>query len=456
VKDRQYNRFEDDFEIEVSDIPDPETADPIPIPETRLLRLTLRTRLTPRQRAFRGTITAGVMILTMLIMIGSYAPARDLVTLGFASFIPTSVPPLAPGANLFYVLPTLAWSTISLDGKEIPRLPVISSDPPLRLARGHHQFIWQAGPFDAITCMLSVPAAGTDTCLSNDIARAPNGIYVKVITFSPSLNTLSIVPRAALIQTAQESLDTLESNATVERGEHFFSRQLKSFLGTATQKLHATLRFQLDTDNTFLQPCYLQFVGKPCAKRLIQDCRLFCSMLIQPSASGEKGWNVFANILSHWEYAAPDGHIIAQDQPQSLIEHLVSLHVTWDDAQWHVTILPFTFAPGGFACTLARDKISLNASYSFASGDFSKQVNWQFASTPNLATGCLVLATVAQNTGDTAPPVAICLYRFGVLLAVNNVAHLYWPLMPLANTFEQSLALHIAALPTSQLQLPHS
>jgi hypothetical protein len=453
MKDTRYNPSEDDFEIEISDIPDLDTADSIPIPVTQPLRFTLKSRLTSRQRTIRGMITATAMMVALLLILGSYLPIRDVVALDFAGLIPTPVPPLAPGSNLFYIQRTLNWSTVSLDGQELPDLPVISSDPPLQLARGSHQITWQAEPFEPITCTLTVPAASTDTCLSNDIARAPNGIYVKVISFLPTLNTLSFAPRTALIQTAQESLDALESSTTVEPGEHFFSLKLKSFLGTAAQPLHATLRFQLDTDNRYLQPCYLEYVGKPCAKRLIQDCRLFCSTLTQPSASGEKGWNVFANILSHWEYTTPGGQIIAQDQPQSLTEHLVALHITWDN-QWHVSILPLTSVYGGFACTLARDKINLNASYSFAAGDFSKQVTWQFAPAPNLATGCLAVATVAQNVGVSTPTVAICLYRFGLLLAVNSTAHLYWPLMPQADTFEQSLALHIASLSTSQLRLP--
>ncbi len=446
MKHTSHNQSEDDFEIEVSDIPASDTPDSIPAIQP--LYLTLASRLTQRQRALRGTIMAVSMLLALALIISSYLPARDIVTLDLVKLIPTPTPKLAPGADQFYIQRTLSWSTISLDGNDLPHPPIISSDAPLHLARGRHQVVWHAEPFEPITCTVSVPATPSDTCLTNYIARTPSGIYVKVITFLPSLDNLPIVTGTALVQTAQESLDTLESSTIVLPGEHFFSSDQKTFLGTATQQLRATLRFQLDTDNRFLQPCYLQYVGKPCARRLIQDCRHFCSMLAQPSAVGERTWNIFANIRSHWEYTTLNGQVISQDEPASLVEHLVSLHVTWENAQWHVTILPFTSVPGGLACTLARDKISLNASYSFAAGDFNNQVNWQFATGPTLAAGCVAVATVTQHTGLAA---ALCLYRFGVLLAVNNVAHLYWPLMPLADSYERSLALHIAALPTSQL-----
>ncbi len=256
--------------------------------------------------------------------------------------------------------------------------------------------------------------------------------------------------RTALIQTAQESLDALESSETVRPGEHFFSQQQKLFFSTATQQLRATLRFRLDTDSRFLIPCNLRVIGKPCSRRLVQDCRLFCTKPIQPLLTGEKSWDVFASIRSSWEYATAGGQIIAQDQPDVLVEHLVSLHITWDRTQWHVSLLAFTSIPGGLACVLARDKISLSVAYRFAAGDFTKLVTWQFASGPNRAIGCLAVATLAQNASDTgvinhAPMLAICLYRFGVILAVNDTAHSYWPLMPLADTYEQGLAEHIAA-----------
>ncbi len=482
MKDTEHNRSEDDFEVEVSDIPGLDSAsdgNPISNLATWSSLLTWAPRFSPRQRAFQGVITAGVVMLALLFIIGGYIPARNIVALSLDSLIPTPTPALAPGADLFYIQRTLSWSTVSLDGHILPRVP-ISSTPislsggqglsgyaPLELARGSHRFVWYAEPFEPISCTLSVPAASTDSCLTDDIARAPSGIYVKVITFLPSLDTLPVVLRTALIQTAQESLDALTSSETVQPGEHFFSRQQGLFLGTATQLLHATLRFQLDTDAKFLIPCNLRVIGKPCTRRLIQDCRLFCTKLFQSTITGEKDWDVFASIRSSWEYATPGGQIIAQDQPDVLIEHLVSLHISWDGSQWYVTILPFTSVPGGLACALARDKIDLNAAYRFAEGDFSKQVDWQFASGPNLATGCLAVATLAQNVvaggvgtlseahfnpfasagGAHAAarfaPLAFCLYRFGVLLAVNDVAHLYWPLMPLASPYEQSLAQHM-------------
>ena len=453
-----------DFEVEITDLPDPGAAndDDFNVLSGRASRrISLRPRYTQRQRIMQAIATSSIVALALSFIIGSYTPTRNLVALRLNNLIPTPTATLTPGAKLFYVQKTLSWSQVALDGHILRHLPVVNSDAPLQLARGRHQFTWYAEPFQPINCTITVPPAITDTCASNDIARAPSGIYVDVITFLPSLATLPDAQRAALIQTAQGALDTLQSTAAVEPGEHFFSLQPVTLVDTATQSLRATLRFQLDTDTRFNPPCQLKLIGKPCTSRIIQDCRLFCTETAQSSPPGEKSWDVLASIRPFWKYARTDGQTVALDLPLVLIEHLVSLHITWDAMKWHVTIVPSTaitnaVVTGGLACVLARDKINLNVAYHFAEGDLNKSVDWFFASGPNPAAGCVAMAFLEQdNKVISSAPVASCLYRFGLLLAVNNIAHLYWPLLFQADTYEQSLAQQIAALPTSQALFPH-
>ncbi len=453
----------DDFEVEITDLPGPGVAgdDDSNLLPARSSRISLRPRFTQRQRIMQAIATSSIVALALSFILGSYLPVRNAVSLRLDNLIPTATATLTPGAKLFYVQKTLSWSQVSLDGHILRHLPVINSDVPLQLARGRHWFTWRANPFQPINCTVTIPPAVTDTCASNNIARAPSGIYVDVITFLPSLATLPDAQRAALIQTAQGVLDTLQSTAAVEPGEHFFSLQPVTLVDTATQSLRATLRFQLDTDTRFNPPCQLKLIGKPCTRRIIQDCRLFCTEPAQSSPPGEKSWDVLASIRPFWKYARADGQTVAQDLPDVLIEHLVSLHITWDAMKWHVAIVPSTaitnaVVTGGLACVLARDKINLNVAYHFAEGDLNKSVDWFLASGPNPAAGCVAMAFLEQdNKVISSAPVASCLYRFGLLLAVNNTAHLYWPLMFQADTYEQSLAQQIAALPTSQSLFPH-
>ena len=453
----------DEFEVEISDLPDPGAAgdDDAHVLPARSSRISLRSRFTQRQRIMQVIATSGIVALALAFILGSYTPVRDAVSLSLDNLIPAPTATLTPGARLFYVQKTLSWSQVSLDGHILRHLPIIDSDIPLQLARGRHQFTWHADPFQPINCTVTVPPAVTDTCASNNIVRAPSGIYVNVITFLPSLATLPGTQRAALIQAAQGALDTLQSSAAVEPGEHFFSLQPVTLVDTATQALSATLSFQLDTDTRYNPPCQLKLIGKPCTRRIIQDCRLFCTEPAQSSPPGEKSWDVLASIRPFWKYARADGQTVAQDLPDVLIEHLVSLHITWDAEKWHVAIVPSTaitnaVVTGGLACVLARDKINLNVAYHFAEGDLNKSVNWFFASGPDPAAGCVAVAFLEQdNQVISSAPAASCLYRFGLLLAVNNTAHLFWPLMVQADSYEQSLAQQIAALPTSQSLFPH-
>ena len=49
-----------------------------------------------------------------------------------------------------------------------------------------------------------------------------------------------------------------------------------------------------------------------------------------------------------------------------------------------------------------------------------------------------------KSTINTPPGLAYCLLRFGVLLAVNDAAHHFWPNLPVADAYEQSLAQQLA------------
>jgi hypothetical protein len=51
----------------------------------------------------------------------------------------------------------------------------------------------------------------------------------------------------------------------------------------------------------------------------------------------------------------------------------------------------------------------------------------------------ITLQLKPASTPLSLEPVAYCLHRFGVFIAVNDVAHKYWPNMPQADTYEVQL-----------------
>jgi hypothetical protein len=90
---------------------------------------------------------------------------------------------------------------------------------------------------------------------------------------------------------------------------------------------------------------------------------------------------------------------------------------------------------------------SSDTTYTTTQDSSRTQVNWSYLTGHNLADGCVAAIVPQQQTIPPAstPPVAYCLYRFGVLLAANTLAHRYWPDLPVADAYEQQLAQQVAA-----------
>jgi hypothetical protein len=226
--------------------------------------------------------------------------------------------------------------------------------------------------------------------------------------------------------------------------------------------LLATLHFQLDTDQESSMACAVngQNSGQSCFV-LGQDCHLFCTNpagSTAPSSSSALEWDVLAVAFPVWNYTTLDGHSIARNQPDAFggaigYEFLVPLRIIWDGTAWHVTALLYSAGTQTFGdpvCGSAEVEVSIDPSLSRVLLD-NAAVAWNYASGSSYAAGCIAIAV--PNTHQTGTPVlspssphvaAYCLQRFGLLLAANDVAHYLWPQMPVADAYEQSLAIRIA------------
>jgi hypothetical protein len=461
VDDAEHEQFQEDSDVEISDIPGENAADSDTVASPKVPHWPFRRPASVRQRALQLTVIISVVAMLLFIIFGSSASVRDALIGGIFGQAPTPTPPLAPGSDLFYIEGTPSWDRVSIDGRTLSQLPIIrhspppaTSDPPLQLARGRHQIVWRADPFRPQTCFVSVPELNTDTCHNVGVVQLKPGLSARIIRLSESLATLAADQRTALIQETQATLNTLQSSEAVQPGEQFVHAQPKSLVDTAVRPLRATLRFELDTDTTSNALCsgeaaLCMFGG--------QDCRLFCSQLERtdpvPIPFLGSGWSVFAIVRTTWEYATPDGQLIADNQPDDSgnardFEHFVSLNIRWNSAKWYVSISGNSY--GDLACASAQEGFELDSELQTVWKDSNQTVQWQFVAGPNRATGCLVIATIMQDSNTTAfstPfPVAYLLHRFGIFLAANDVAHHYWPLLSLANTYEQKLAQQLAIL----------
>ncbi len=474
MSDVEQEQPQDDAIVEITDIDslDGVAADNKAVSSTKPQRSPVEPPA--RRHRLQLVVTAGIVVLALLVILGSTAPVRELVSSAFIRPAPTPTPTLGPGADLFYVQGNPPWGQLSIDGKAIAHLPRISYDPPLRLSRGRHILVWKANPFLLSSCTVSVPPSYiTDTCGYHQAVQLDSGLSAYIITFSVSLTSLPTDQRATLIQAAQEALDAQQSTDTVQPGELYalspndpkcrYAPGQPLCYATARQPLKATLSFQLDANQASDEAC-IDPEPSPSCTFSYQNCHLFCPGF-DSSSPAAQAWDVFAAVLSQWEFATMDGQVLERDIPDNSLydyttgqvtdESLVPLVITWDSLGWHVTVSHDVSAQGsGFfdpACAAALDEVQSFEPPADASG-MPIYPQWQFASGSVPAAGCIALGSPQPNPGTTPTSsssqaaVAYCLHRFGVNLAANELAHRYWPYLPVADAYEKQLAQQLAAL----------
>jgi hypothetical protein len=474
--DVESEQSQDGLEVEIVDLDELASApDASNSSNKRLLRPSQPLRFLARRRGLQLGVTTGVVVLVVLMILASTAPVREVVGSIFTG--PTPTPSPAPGLqnDLFYFKTSPSWGYLTIDGHVVSHLPRMSVDPPRRLSPGQHVLVWRAAAFLAQRCTITVPAKpGVDSCRYDPPIEVGNGSFASIITFSESLNMLPATQRALLIQAVQAELGTHYSEM-VQPGEPYalsseiayaahnpckLTSQVVLCYAIATQPLKATLSFQLDVDTSPDAPC---MTSGSCSINGQQDCRLFCdaSDIVGPmeySMSAAAGWNVLVAVRPLWQFTTLDGQVIAHDQADTFIggqgnEYLVMLNTVWGNPGWSI-LPPFSNSQlpfGDPVCDSAANDTEVMQNETL--NNSGMQIQTQYPSVPraDLGAGCLVTITQqpASSSSLTPPPssqVAYCLHRFGVLLAVNNLAHRLWPFLPVANAYEKRLAQQLAAV----------
>ena len=474
--DVESEQSQDGLEVEIVDLDELASgADASNSSNKRLLRPSQPVRFLARRRGLQLGVTTSVVVLVVLMILASTAPVREVVGSIFTG--PTPTPSPAPGLqnDLFYFKTSPSWGYLTIDGHVVSHLPRMSVDPPLRLLPGQHVLVWRAAAFLAQRCTITVPAKpGVDSCRYDPPIEVGNGSFASIITFSESLKMLPATQRALLIQVVQAELGTHYSEM-VQPGEPYalsseiayaahnpcrLTSQVVLCYAIATQPLKATLSFQLDMGTSPDAPC---MTSGSCSINGQQDCRLFCdaSDIVGPmeySMSAAAGWNFIVVVRPLWQFATLDGQVIAHDQADTFIagqgnEYLVMLNTVWGNPGWSI-LPPFSNSQlpfGDPVCdSAANDTQTMQIE---ALNNSGMQIQVQYPSVPraDLGAGCLVTITQqpASSSSLTPPPssqVAYFLHRFGVLLAVNNLAHRLWPFLPVANAYEKRLAQPLAAV----------
>jgi hypothetical protein len=467
----------DDFEVKITPLQgsDSSGSQQGALPLKLLAHLAGQWRPSPRRKPllYAAIALSLVLLLAMVVRYSFPLPASS------TGDDESTIPPLPPGYNSFYMQAAVPWMQVFIDGQHVvPPRPGI--DVPLTLKPGHHLISWRADPFRPQSCRLSIPYAVGDSCnfaREEEVAAPGSSTPLQIILLQESLLTLPTVQQAALLHAIQASLDTIPASQQVQPGERYL---LHGFSRVATQPLQATLHFSLDTgsDNS----CSLDAEAMIPQTCLLagQDCAHLCTIpwqlqQTQEQVQAQAGWLAFARIHLSWNYTTLQGQSIASNQPidnssanyPPWTDQLTLLNITWQANRWHIRPLlgPDLHAPtivdsgdlgqpAGANIQLADDPACIAAQDVFAQliaysetplNDSSQQVH--YFSDANPAAGCVVVTEVALNYGgnySSATPIArqpaIFLERFGVTLALNEAAHHLEPDLPLADAAEKTLA----------------
>jgi hypothetical protein len=462
MRDREREQTPEDFTIEMVDL----DADNLSTSKEYGSPLTkhslLVPRFTKRQRRIQLVTTLSIVALSLIVLLGSYAPTRNLVSNVLQFSQPAHTLTQSDGQDLFYFKGSPSWGQLFIDGKVISHLPDPRRENPLQMPHGRHTALWSAAPFTPQRCTFSVPLnMQRDTCsyTTEHVPTTGNTDTAWQINLLASLTILPQAQRSELTASVQRALDTLSSSEMVQPGEPYAIASQKSPVAIAQEPLMAKLHFILDSNVSSHITCMGIFeLDQPGCFNDTQDCHPFCDAApyFEPlHPANVKEWDVFIVARAAWDYALANGTVIARDQPDSTIaqkfsfsgitgyEHMIPARIIWDGKHWQSTILSReaqrVFDNSGNqnpVCASTWDEMQINQLLNQL-GAGGQQIDWKYTSGEQNATGCLAVGVLPGTTAQSSW--AQCLHRFGVLLAANDVAHKAWPQLPVADPTTRNL-----------------
>ncbi|HVB61680.1 MAG TPA: hypothetical protein VNE61_10840 [Ktedonobacteraceae bacterium] len=419
----------------------------------------------PPKRRRRPLAIFAVIVLIILLVGGGLAISRA-VNGGAFGPAPTPTTALLPGENLFYVTTDPSWGAVSVDGHILAHPPALGSQP-LTLSAGGHTIVWNAPPLPPQKCLIFVPPQQTSggNCSVTNQMTVQNGkdagLQATVVEFTLTSSMLSSAQFTALSNTIQTYFNTFQSADTVQPGEQYADANAPNDVATATQPLKATFKVQLDNNPRSNRPCYGAYIG---GAQSCSSCYTFCSPsfgldfnALPKNFSYPPTWDIYAVAYATWDYTTLSGQSVAANQPDTAtstgIEYVTALYISWTGSQWHVSATPakndtsffFGFTPpcSVIQATMLNNNSLSNQFFSVTINGQPQNLSWQdYDSGHNLAQGCLAGAIIQPGNNTpvaTNAPEAYVLYRFGVLLAANSLAHRWWPNLPVANSYEQGI-----------------
>jgi hypothetical protein len=302
------------------------------------------------------------------------------------------------------------WGTVAIDGKRVDAASIEMNFETLDLSSGAHHLVYMAALFPTLDCVISAEAQSSDTC---PLIRDPDSFERNVILRGPGrIIDLGATP-ARLGERDLETLTaaiefqvfSLGATETVAVGDRY--RTSADTIATATTGMVAMLNYERNDDLK--------------AGRVIKGL------------DGAPAWGIEARIAVKWTFRGDDRVAeVAAPAPKAVNpDEVISFSVRLQTDHWLVSLRDvLNRAP---VCSVALRQLQ------DAGAKFAPNVNMQVATAKNPARGCVI-------SGLSPSPNAVAmrfLYRFGVILALDQATHDHLPALLQATPAEQAIATEI-------------
>ncbi len=369
----------------------------------------------------RGVLVIGLALVICLATLSQLSGASGGLATLFQSPTSTAVGPVSAGESAFYFLEGAQWGKLTIDGRTA-YLPQEAS--PVTLAVGRHVLQYQAAPFPTLRCRVTVPAdAKHDTCpLITTIQFGDEMDGTRVVNLGCVPERLPADAADKLLLAVSAAFTTAATSATVGVGDHYLGAD--GAAAVARAPLHAAISFDVNLDPS----------RKISAGGVIdRSCVSFCAS----DGFGAGSWNLEAHALGRWSFVLQDGTYVSSSE--TAVDALINLTATWVNDFWSVG--PVTGDSLGAFCYDALLGPPGGPAPITVVGNSSSS----FAQAPDPMNGCV---EVTSPSGDITPFTAglpadasVFIYRFGVILAGNDLAHQQQPQFAVATAQERIAAL---------------
>lgn len=408
---------------------------------------------------------SGLVVLITLAVSAALVFAFPALRPGASVQRATSTP-VVPFASQIYFDPDIPWTTVLVDSRSVSEGKPGSVQAPLKLSAGRHVISWDAAPFPTKYCILSVPAVSTDTCPAafEGIAHVPGEAPAEVLHLEENSYDLPVGTVDALNATVQAALNAATTGSPVQRGEPVY--QASSIVSDGTYV--ATTRMELDFQGQG-SICQVDLLSAiPHCDLVTNQCLPICSLdygerqslgLALPSDQ----WVAIAAVFMQRDFTSSAGE---PGYPQQILssglvafdDRSLLVGLSWHNNTWQAQpyIGRHLLAP---SIADPSHRVLVDPACAAAEAYFAEYLSpdelrgysqVRFVSGANVSAGCLIQATVATS-GESVE----YFERFGVLLALNNAAHLLHRNMPVASPYVRQLASQLSASTTAGIPMQY-